>query len=177
MKGGPNRVKSLKEKKIAGTYRKDRHDKIMEGLIKPLSNIPIPPAHFDERHIQKWNIVCSDLIEYGTLATLDFDMIRILIENIVIAEDAWASINKDGAVLWVDMAGGSKPIKNPAHNVYMDCMKVIKSISEQFGMTPKSRQYLKAQKPQEKEKDPFEELLQMTAAFNTENPKSKRPKA
>jgi P27 family predicted phage terminase small subunit len=177
MKGGPNRVKSLNEKKAAGTYRKDRHENIMEGLVKTLSNIPDSPNHFDQRHIEKWNIICSDLLQYGSFSSLDIDMIRILIENIVIAEDAWASINKDGAVLWVEMAGGSKPIKNPAHNVYMDCMKVIKSISEQFGMTPKSRQYLKAVKAPEKEKDPFEELLQMTAAFNSEKPKSKQPKA
>ena len=148
-KGGARNSKSLSDKIASGTFRKDRHSDLMETSVNKLPEIPPSPDYFDAKHTEKWNRICSILKESGVLTTLDLDTIAIYCQNWVIAQEAWDTVCQQGAVLMIETAAGIKPMRNPAHMVYTESQKVIRQLQEQFGMTPKSRQYLKVEKQKE----------------------------
>lgn len=137
MKGGARSTKSLAEKRISGTARKDRHADVLEAHVKPVSDIPPPPVGFDKRHADKWNEVCRLIKEAGVLAEMDVDAVAMYVQNWFMAHDAWVEISLNGFVL-----DGKK---NPACTVYNEAQKTVRQLGESFGFTPRSRQSLKVQ--------------------------------
>lgn len=151
MRGGHN-AKSTKQHIKDGTYQPVRHAGRLS--VPAPDKIPDPPAHFDERHAEKWRSVCQHLLDAEILADQDTDAIEAYVENWFIAADAVQDIRENGATLWAETAQGKKPITNPSFRVYQDCMKVLKSLFDQFGFTPRARMGMKvspkdAQKPED----------------------------
>lgn len=169
MRGGARNIKSVKEKKSIGTYRKDRHAGVLEESTRAVSSVPQAPEDFDARHLDRWKKVCSALIDAGVLTDLDLSSVRMFVENEIIANDAWADVNKNGAVLYVESAGGVRPIRNPAHMVYNDATKIIRQLSDQFGLNPRSRMGLKVSTP----KDEIDHLADIWASGNQRDKRAK----
>lgn len=141
--GGAGLRKSAAEKKAAGTYRKDRDADRMEVVLPPSDAIPPPPAHFDKRHVAKWNETADKILKARILHDLDTDFLQSYVENWFVASDAMKDIKENGAVMWVESDKGSRLIKNPSHLVYMESMKLVKAIGEKFGFSPRDRQAVK----------------------------------
>lgn len=141
--GGAGLRKSAADKKAAGTYRKDRDADRMEVVLPPSDAIPPPPPHFDKRHVAKWNECANKVLKARILHDLDTDFLQSYVENWFLASDAMADISKNGAVLWIDSASGSRPIRNPNHLAYMEAIKIVKAIGEKFGFSPRDRQAVK----------------------------------
>jgi len=143
MKQGGNNILPAAEKKAAGTYRKDRDSDRMEVVLTPSDAIPPPPAHFDKRHVAKWNKTADKILRARILHDLDTDFLQSYVENWFLAADAMKDIQQRGAVIWIDNESGSRPIRNPNHLAYIEAIKIVKSIGEKFGFSPRDRQAVK----------------------------------
>jgi P27 family predicted phage terminase small subunit len=144
-RGGVRHIKSAAEKKAAGTSRKDRDGSRMETVLPTVSDVPPPPPHFTGRYVEKWNEVAGKVFRAQILSELDTDFLQVYVENWFVAADAMEHITQNGAVLWIESAGGSKPIRNPNSIVYAEAVKVIKAIGEKFGLSSRDRQSIKVQ--------------------------------
>jgi P27 family predicted phage terminase small subunit len=137
MKGGGIKNNT---KAAASLKKKGAADGRMEIVLKIEARVPDSPSHFDERHAAKWTDIATKVVEAGIFKTLDLDTLQAYCENWVIMEDAMKTVQDQGAVLWIETPAGKKPMRNPAHLVYMEAFKVCKAFMEQYGMTPRSRQ-------------------------------------
>ena len=155
--GGARNVRKTSDKIKDGTFRKERHSNLLESKVPILPQMPPPPDGWNAAHVKKWNEVCELLFEAGVLTKLDLHTVAMYCQNCIIAQDAWESICQQGATLMIETAAGVKPMRNPAHIIYTEAQKVMRQLQEQFGMTPKSRQYLKVEKPKD-DVDPLENL-------------------
>ena len=156
MRGG-NNIKSTKDKLLAGTSRADRDAGRLENFVAKLSVTPEPPKGFDKQHKKKWNEIGGKMVELGVLSVADLDALTLLVQNMVMLEKAHASILQEGMVIVVQTAKGPKSVTNPSYRIYTECQKLAKPLLEQFGMTPKARQSLKVQEPEQE--DPLADLL------------------
>lgn len=149
MRGGTRRITPAKEKRANGTFRKDRDSGRME-LAVPAINERLPaPAHFDRRLKKKWTDVIDKVLGANILHSLDADFLQVYVENWFLAEDALADITKNGAVLWIERAGGRSPLKNPNCLVYSEAIKVVRQMGEKFGLSARDRQSIKVQAPKQ----------------------------
>jgi P27 family predicted phage terminase small subunit len=142
MRGGHN-VKSVIEKKAQGTSRKSRDAGRVEMIVMPVSEIPAP-AHFSDRHLEKWNWLCGQLSDKNLLTSADRDAVQIYVETWVIYEDCAENIRENGTVLWIETSAGKKPITNPAYRHMKDSETTLRMIWDHFGMTPRARMGIKA---------------------------------
>ena len=162
MKGGGHNIRSVAEKKAAGTSQKVRDANRMEVVLPPSDAIPPPPQHFDKRHVAKWNECAKMVLDARILHDLDTDFLQTYVENWFLAADAMKDVQANGATLWIESASGSRPMRNPNHMVYMEAMKLVKAIGEKFGFSPRDRQAVKVTgTPKTDKVDPFEELLKL----------------
>lgn len=143
-RGGQN-VKPTKELKANGTFRPAYHANRVD--VPVLDGIPPAPKLFDAAHRKKWDEVCGKLHKYGLLTKNDLDAVAVFVQTWEMAAESLADIQKNGMTLWIESAGGSKPVTNPAFRQYMECQKLLKPLFEQFGFTPRSRMGLKVEKP------------------------------
>lgn len=158
MRGGQNR-KPTDELKRNGTYRPVYHKNRVSDSAKKETHIK-PPAGLSERVLQKWNWVCKKLVENGVLTDSDRDAVLVYSQNWVLWEDCAADVEKNGSVLWVESAGGSKPISNPAFKQMKECETIMRQIWDHFGFTPRARMGLKVEKSENTEKTFFEKLME-----------------
>lgn len=156
MKGGG--IKNTKAKALESVKdRRPRHDSRMEKILKVDVHTPPPPAHFDQRQIDKWNDIVKKFVEAGIWQSLDTDGLQTYVENWCIMQDLMAIVQKQGAVIMVKTTGGKKPIRNPAHIAYEKAFAICKPFMEQFGMTPRARQSIIV-KPKDDTPDPLDGL-------------------
>lgn len=142
MRGG-HLIKSVAEKKAAGTSQKCRDEGRLELSAKTVSHLP-PPSHFTKKHVEKWDWLCSRLKEKNILTESDSDTIQVYVENWVLYEECVAEVRANGTTLWVENAAGKKPITNPAYRHMKDCETIMRMIWDHFGMTPRARMGIKA---------------------------------
>lgn len=150
MGSGGHNVKPTSQKKKEGTSRPDRDAGRVETIVKPVSQIPPAPKHFDRRHTAKWKECCKLLIESNVLALHDTDAIQFYVETWFLAADAYQDVIESGMTMVVETKRGVIKITNPSVRQYQDCQKILKPLMEQFGFTPKSRMSLRVEKKNEK---------------------------
>ncbi|MBL7808637.1 MAG: phage terminase small subunit P27 family [Saprospiraceae bacterium] len=149
-------MKSTKDLKKEGTYRKDRHEKRLENKVQTLDTIPKPPSHFDERHRAKWIAVCEECLQLGTLTTADLDTVCTYVETFYTAADALKNLTEHGHIIQTETAAGMViPRANPAWRIYTDSQRILTQLSDRLGFSPKARMSIKAD-PVSKEVDPLE---------------------
>ena len=153
MASGGHNAKPSSQLKKDGTYRKDRHAARVEGVAKILEVIPKAPAHFDQKHREKWAQVCKKVYELGILAEQDTDAIEQYVCNWLMWEAAAAEVLKRG----ITFTDGDRIIKNPAFNVMQEAGKVVNQIGALFGFSPRARMGIKTQET--KPEDPFAKFL------------------
>ena len=168
-KGRP--PKTTDDHKRDGTYDPSRHSDRKEFAL--LKHIPDAPFT-DQRRVKYWDHFCGKLITTGILTIQHLDSIEALCSLKSDLDDLNEQVRIEGATFKTD----SGQIKaNPAYTLKLQTQAQIIRLFEQFGFTPRTSMTLKAPNVKEKEKDPFEELLSMTAAIESSKPKDKRPKA
>lgn len=157
-RGGHN-IKPTAQKQKEGTSRADRDAGRVETIVKPVSQVPPAPKHFDRRHVAKWKECCKLLIESNVLALHDTDAIQFYVETWFLAADAYEDIKEAGMTSVVETKRGTIKMTNPSVRQYQDCQKILKPLMEQFGFTPKARMSLKVEKKKEKAESAVMKLL------------------
>ena len=149
-------MKTTKDLRNAGTYRKDRHEKRLENQVKPLDKIPKAPDHFDERHRAKWISVCEQCLQLGTLTTADLDTLTAYVETFFAAADALKSLTEHGHIIQTETAAGMViPRANPAWRIYTDSQRILTQISDRLGFSPKARLHIKVDPTDKDKEDPL----------------------
>lgn len=156
MKGGGVKNTKAKAFEAVASPRK-RHNSRMEKILKVDVHTPAPPAHFDQRQIDKWNDIVKKFVEAGIWQSLDADGLQTYVENWCIMEDLMQLIKEQGPIIWIETPQGKKPIRNPAHIAYEKAFAICKPFMEQFGMTPRARQSIIVQ-PKSDKPDPLDGL-------------------
>jgi P27 family predicted phage terminase small subunit len=130
--GRPRKPTALK--KLAGTYRKDRHRDELEA--SHVAEDVEPPSFLCPEGRAKWKELCPKLAALGVLSDLDLPALAMWC-------GAWASyvkasrtLSAQGEVI-VDRNGASR--KSPWLAVQRAAIETMAGIGSQFGMTPSSR--------------------------------------
>lgn len=166
------------EKALRGTLQKCRiRDKPIQDSM--LNELPPAPDFLGEIGQKEWNEKIVLLDRLRNLHATDLGMLAALCkeyENYVKAEK-----EANDKARFYALKDGDGKIKywgvHPVHSIAQQHLKSYIQLCNEFGFSPASRSALNIKPEKKPEKDPFEELLQMTAAFNSEKPKSKQPKA
>ena len=163
-------AKPVKDHLRDGTFQKVRHGN--RAQFEAIKEVPKSPFS-DKRRIQYWDHFCEKLITTGILTIQHLDAVETLCSLRSDYDDLDAQVRAEGATYTTD-TGQKKP--HPAYDLKLRVQGQIIRLYEQFGFTPRTSAGLKVQAEPETQKDPFEELLQMTGTFSTGRPR-KQPKA
>lgn len=149
-------TKTQEQKKLQGTYRKDRNG----GLVIPekIDGIPAAPQRLDETGAKIWGLVCGELYTKNIMYTMDLPQLEIYCKAM---QDYWKAddmIEEEGAVYYhTNKAGETNPTQSPWINVKMKSWEIINRLSAKFGMTPIDRNKLDA--PKEEPDNPLDKIL------------------
>jgi len=152
----PRPPKSKEQHKRDGTYQRVRHADRKEFEL--LKNVPPAPAGFDATRKKYWVHFCDKLITTGLLTIQHLDSVEALCNLRADLDELNRDIKANG-ITFMTKTGQVKA--NPAYGLKLQTQAQILRIYEQFGFTPRTSMTLKAPKVQEKEKDPFEAVLEM----------------
>ncbi len=97
---------------------------------------PDPPQGFSAVENAKWEQLCKQLVDCKVLTELDLDALELYVRNWCTMQDALADLAARGKLLR-GPAGG--PMWNPSWAEYKHCIRIIRSLQAEFGMTPASR--------------------------------------
>ena len=131
-----------------GTYNVTRHGSRLN--VPPSEKIPEPPKHYDAAHRKEWADICQALNQIGQLTVVDTYAIQTFVEARILATTTYQTILAEGMV--VDGR------KNPAHLIYAEAVKPLRSLYDEFGLTPLARTRLKTEEPAEGSGDPLDFL-------------------
>jgi len=121
------------------TPRKDR----MNPDKPEYSDLLQVPQHFDKERKDAWFEIVPQLIEVGVAQTVDVQALEMLVEKWVEWRGAQDKLNSTGLVT---KAPSGYPMMNPYYTITIQLGKEIRSLLSEFGMTPASRQKIRAEK-------------------------------
>ncbi len=136
VKGRPST--SDAEKKLKGTYRKDRSN---AGSLSftAITKIPKPPDSFDEVATAVWNTICGEMIKLQILQNIDIYNLQIICNEMSIY---WKCMEKMGSNFTVST--GTDSIKvNPLYTTASQALNNANRLAAQYGFTPAARMKLK----------------------------------
>ena len=141
----PRRKKSRTAKILRGTFRSDRDDDHVEPEIDPIEDQTAleRPTWLDDDAVTAWNYYLPILIEMGVITKADlaiFTAFTVAVSGLKAAEK---EIESNGLIV----IGASGPKKNPACTIRDECMRMIRSLGADLGLTPASRPGLHANPP------------------------------
>ena len=120
--------------KANGTYKPERHG----NFTLPIE-IPDPPRGMSRKAKYVWKEITDLFYRAGIITEVDWMLVGLLCDTIVLYREAQKSIEKDGLTYDSTTARGTATKSNPAINVRKDCVQQIISIIRQFGLTPVAR--------------------------------------
>lgn len=137
MAGGRPR-KTDAQKKLEGTYRKDRSS---AGSISfsTITKIPAPPKSFDDVAIAVWNTICGELIKLQILQSIDIFSLEIICNEMSIY---WKCMTQMGTSYTVSTGTGSYKV-NPLYTTASQALNNANRLAAQYGFTPAARMKLK----------------------------------
>lgn len=97
---------------------------------------PDPPEGFSAVEIAKWRTLCLQLSACNVLTELDLDALEMYVRNWCTMMDALADLDLRGKLLQSPSGG---PMWNPSWAEYKHCARLVRSLQNEFGMTPSSR--------------------------------------
>jgi P27 family predicted phage terminase small subunit len=144
-------------KKLEGTYRPDREvDNVFEP--EPQQKPPKCPTGYPAGFAAEWKRVCEGLIEYGMLASVDYDTIEAYCDAVVTFRKASRILAKEGLTTFMtNKTGITYEVASPYVTIKKDAATRMLQIAREFGFTPASR----VKVPQGKKKDvnPFQAMM------------------
>ena len=145
----PNHRKSNEQKRLEGTYRKDRDKQPAAGerLTEP---VPAPDAA--SRGAKKeWDALMPVLVSLGTICKADLRAFLQLCEILATANALQAVIEAEGILL--KMGNGAYKT-NPAQKSLEVARNQAMRMYDAFGITPKARSYVSVA-PRGADYDPY----------------------
>jgi P27 family predicted phage terminase small subunit len=141
--------KPTAQKKLEGTYRKDR-DPSAGAAFEPPPGAPQAPKWLDKEAKAEWARVVPLLLEGKVLTLLDGGAL----ERYCVAHSNWVKaqrdVQKNGLVLKTQFG----PQKNPAVKIAFDERAAAKQLAQELGLSPSARTRVKvAEKTAEKDQD------------------------
>lgn len=123
------------------------------------------PAYLSKAARSWWEMLAPMLLRIKVLTEADHMALMMVCEYAAQAEDATKILRKSGVMekkKLLDRNGkkiGEVPCINPAFKVQLECMKQLKSLLAEFGMSPASRaKVTKMVEPSQLKRDPLGEL-------------------
>jgi P27 family predicted phage terminase small subunit len=100
-----------------------------------------PPAELPESAAATWRLLVPELAAVGWVDLVDREMLTQLCYACGLAAELRRAIERDGVMLPTYVRDGNEVGShlNPAVNAHARQQAVIKSIGEQFGLTPSAR--------------------------------------
>lgn len=135
-KGRPR--KSDAQKKLEGTYRKDRSS-IGSLSFSAITKIPKPPDSFDELATDVWNTICGEMIKLQILQNIDIYNLQIICNEMSIY---WKCMRHMGDQFMIDTGTGSSKV-NPLYTTASQALNNANRLAAQYGFTPAARMRLK----------------------------------
>lgn len=145
-----NNRKSIKEKRMSGTYRPDRDGGKEDIEWGKLDAVPDPPEYFSAYAIVLWNVYCQELIERNDLCTVYLGSLEQYCYAIDLAQRAAEQLN-DSMVT----PSKANPAVSPHFRIWQQATKTVSEIGAMFGFSPKSRLNV----PGTEKKSPMSNLL------------------
>jgi P27 family predicted phage terminase small subunit len=145
----PNHRKSNEQKRLAGTYRKDRDVKPTAG--ERLTEAPEAPDAMSRGAVQEWEALAPVLVKLGTICRGDLRAFEQLCETLATANALQSVIEAEGILL--KMGNGAYKT-NPAQKSLEVARAQAMRMYDQFGITPKARNYVSAA-PNPADYDPY----------------------
>lgn len=143
MKG--RKPKTTTEHKTQGTFQPVRHATRMQNI--DVDELPAPPAEFNARHRERWNVVGHQMLKQGAFSETDYDALRIFVELDLVRVDAHKKyLEKGQAKDW---------------RIYRESAQQQKRLMDDMGFTPRSRMSMKVERPPKKENNVLSELMDM----------------
>lgn len=126
--------KSIKEKKVSGTYRADRDAGKTDLIWSKLNTAPPAPDHLSEYGRELWGRYCKELLDRDDLCAVYLPGLQEFVFACDIARRAALELNER-------MVTPSKanPAVKPEFRIWQQAVKTINDLSAQFGFSPKAR--------------------------------------
>lgn len=147
--------------KLKGTYRPDRHG----GEPEVESVLPDPPDYLDDVAQAEWRRIAPELHKAGILSKLDI----VVLEMYCSIYSRWRYAEKKihtrkTHAKAVTTAENGYMMQSTWLTVSSRCVKQLKDLSTEFGLTPVSRARMKMKKEDERPQDLLELLNDLSKA-------------
>lgn len=146
MPGGRPR-KTDQQKKLEGTFRKDRSSGNTISYTA-ITKVPPAPESFDDVAKAVWKTICAELIKTGMMEAIDIYNIQVICNNYSIY---WKCINEMGDQFIVDTGTGSTKT-NPLFTTANQALTMANQLAAKYGFSPTDRMKLKLTGTNEKPK-------------------------
>jgi P27 family predicted phage terminase small subunit len=138
---------------LHGTHREDRHG---GGLSVQIVN-PDPPEGMPVGAITEWKKIAPVLSKYNLLSDLDLTALEIYCRVYARWMDAERRLEESGELVFETQTGYQT--QSAYLNIINQCLKQMDTSLAHFGMTPATRERLKAIANQPKQQDLFSDFL------------------
>ncbi len=146
MPGGRPR-KTDQQKKLEGTFRKDRSAGNTISYTA-ITKVPDAPDEFDDVAKGVWKTICAELIKTGIMEAIDIYNIQVICINMSIYHKC---LNKMGDQFVVDTGTGSTKT-NPLFTTANQALTMANQLAAKYGFSPTDRMKLKLTGTNEKPK-------------------------
>ncbi len=143
---------------LHGTHRADRHG---GGLAVQIVN-PDPPDGLPADAAAEWRRVAPILSKYRLLSDLDLTALAMYCRVYARWLEAERRLEESGELVFETQSGYQT--QSAYLNIINQCLKQMQSIMAEFGMTPATRERLKAIANAPKQQDLFGDFLQRKQA-------------
>lgn len=104
-----------------------------------LAAMPPPPEHLPDAASREWKRLAPIVAELGTVSAADLRAFELLCSTLATASDAEAAVRAEGMTM---PTGGGGVRSHPAVKVMETARAQAARLLEQFGLTPKARNYV-----------------------------------
>lgn len=141
--------KPTAQKKLEGTYRKDR-DPSAGAAFEPPPGVPVRPKWLDKEACAEWDRVVPLLLAGKVLTELDGGAL----ERYCVAHSNWVKAQRDVQRNGVVLRTKFGPMNNPNVRIAKDERAAAKQLAQELGLSPSARTRVKVTTPQaEEDKD------------------------
>lgn len=146
---------------LRGTHRDDRHG----GSVSVTIVNPDPPAGLPEEAATEWKRIAPILSKYKLLSELDLTALEIYCRVYARWLDAERKLAEKDSMVFRTQTGYET--QSAYLNIINQCLKQMQSIMAEFGMTPATRERLKAIANQPQQLQMFDDFIaRKTGAAN-----------
>lgn len=124
-------------KSSKGTLRNNRL--APATAAEALAKIPPPPSHLSAAASGEWKRLAPIVEGLGTVSGADMRAFELLCSTLATAGDAESTVRKEGMTM---QTGGGGVRSHPAVKVMETARAQAARLLEQFGLTPKARNYV-----------------------------------